>query len=127
MRCNMTYQELEDHLLFFSKAEDDYGKLKQKSYLSEYDSERMGFISGDLHETGEILRHAFQDTEEMYNNIMLFLQKNCPNSYNIIKTNLEMDPDKYATLYDLLIGVNIKREDDVYFPTKLTRTIRIYK
>lgn len=123
----MKYNDLEDTLLYFNTTESDYEKYKNKSYLSEWESEQMGFISGEIHETAEILRGAFTDTKETYDNIMLFLQKHCPNSYNIIKNNLQSNPNKYTTLYDLCIEVNMKREDDIYFPTKLTKQVSIYK
>ena len=123
----MNYNELEDLLDYFNHMENEYGKLKQKSNLCENDYEQMGCISGELHETVEILRSAFVNTKEMYNNIMQYIQNHCPNSYKIITNNLNNNASKYTRLYDLLIEVNMKREDNVYFPTKLTQTVGVYR
>lgn len=123
----MTYTELEDSLIYFNAMEDNYGRIKSKSHLSENDFEQMGFISGEIVETAEILKHGLPDSKESFELITKFLEENCPNTFSIITANLDSNSDKYETLYDLLVEINIKREDNFYFPTKIMEGIRIYK
>ena len=120
----MTYTELEEHLLFFDKASKDYEKYSRGT--SEYDQECAGFISGDLYETHEILFHALSDSKENFEVITKFLEEHCPNTFSIMIANLDSNPDKYETLYDICNDINIRKEDNFEFPIECLQKIRIY-
>lgn len=121
----MTYQELEDQLVFFDKASKDYEKYSRGR--SEYDMECAGFISGDLHETHEILKYALNDSRENFDSITKFFEEHCPNTFNLMIANLDSNADKYETLYDLCKEINIRKEDNFEFPVDCLQKIRIYR
>lgn len=121
----MKYTELEEHLLFFDKASKDYEKYSRGN--SEQDQENAGFISGDLHETHEILIYGLSDSKENFEAVTQFLEEHCPNSFNLMIANLDSNVDKYETLYDLCKEINIRKEDNFEFPVDCLQKIKIYK
>ena len=121
----MKYSELEEHLVFFDKAIKDYEKASKGT--TEYELEQAGFISGDLNETHEILKSALNDSRENFDIVTKFLEEHCPNSFSIMIANLDSNPDKYETLYDLCKEINIRKEDNFEFPIDCLQKIKIYK
>lgn len=121
----MKYSELEEHLMFFNAASKDYEKYSQGS--SEHDKECAGLILGDLHETHEFLLYALTDSKENFEIVNRFFEEHCPNTFNIMIANLDSNDDKYESLYDLYIEINIKREDNFEFPVDCLKKIKIYK
>ena len=121
----MKYVELEEQLLFFSKASKDYEKASRGH--SEYEMEQTGFISGDLHETHESLKYALTDSRENFEAITKFFEEHCPNTFSLMIANLDSNSDKYETLYDLCREINIRKEDDIEFPVDCLQKISIYR
>lgn len=121
----MNYSELESHLIYFSVMENKYGEIDNKRIKDEIDYEQLGCISGELHETAEILRGSLTDTKENFDLIIRFLKASCPNTYDIVIDKIK--DTRYKTLYDVLCEINMKREDDFYFPTKIMKQISIYR
>lgn len=121
----MKYSELEDQLVFFDTTSKDYEVYSKGK--SEDDSEKAGFISGDLHETHESLKYSLSDSKEHFQIVCQFLETHCPNSFYIMIANLDSNPDKYETLYDLCKEINIRKEDNFEFPIDCLQKIRIYK
>lgn len=121
----MQFTELEEHLTFFDKASKDYEKYSRGT--SENDMECAGFISGDLHETHEILIHALIDSKENFDSVTKFLEEHCPNTFSIMISNLDSNSNKYETLYDLCSEINIRKEDNFEFPVDCLKKIKIYK
>lgn len=121
----MKYNELEEHLTFFDHAYKDYEKYSRGR--TEEDQEKAGFISGDLHETHEILMYGLTDSRENFEAATQFLEEYCPNTFNLMIANLDSNQDKYETLYDLCREINIRKEDNFEFPIDCLQKIRIYK
>lgn len=121
----MTYEELSEHLIFFDKASKDYEKYSRGN--SEYDQECAGSISGDLHETHEILMYGISDSKEHFEIVNKAISFLCPNTFEIMIANLDSDPNKYETLYDLCKDIDIKKEDNWIFPKDCLKKIKIYK
>lgn len=121
----MKYSELEEHLVFFDKAIKDYEKASKGT--TEYELEQAGFISGDLNETHEILKSALNDSRENFDIVTKFLEEHCPNSFSIMISNLDSNPTKYETLYDICVEINIRKEDNFEFPIDCLKQIKIYK
>lgn len=121
----MTYQELEDNLIFIDKASRDYEKYSQGR--TEEDQENAGFVSGYIAEAHAILQHGLFDSKENFELVTRFLEEHCPNSFNIMIANLDSNPNKYETLYDLCIEVNIRKEDNFEFDTDCLKQVKIYK
>lgn len=121
----MKYEDLVEHLMFYDKASKDYLKYSQGS--SEYDQECAGFISGDLHETYEIIHSSLGNSKENFDMITKFIEEHCPNSFNIMISKLDSTPDNYITLYDLCREINFRREDNFIFPTECLDRIKIYR
>jgi hypothetical protein len=121
----MQYAELEEHLTFFDNAAKAYEQYSHGN--SENDMEYAGFISGDLHETHEILLYALSDSRENYDAVTKFLEEHCPNTFNIMIANLASRPDDYEALYDLCREINIRKEDNFEFPEDCLQKIKIYK
>ena len=121
----MKYPELEEHLLFFDKASKDYEKYSHGQ--SEYEMECAGFVSGDLHETHEMLKYALSDSKENFEVVTQFLEEHCPNSFSLMIANLDSNVDKYETLYDLCMEINIRKEDNFEFPVDCLQKIKIYR
>lgn len=122
----MTYEDLKENLLYYNKAVTDYKRIKQQPN-TERNQEQLGFISGELYETTEMIKHAMTDTIDNFNNITRFLEEYCPNSFSIMIANLDSIPDKYETLYDICMEINIKNEDNFEFPVDCIKAIKIYK
>lgn len=121
----MKYEDLVEHLKFYDKASKDY--LKYSQGRSEYDQECAGFISGDLHETYEIIHSSLGNSKENFDMITKFIEEHCPNSFNIMISKLDSTPDNYFTLYDLCREINFRREDNFIFPTECLDRIKIYR
>jgi len=121
----MQYTELEEQLMFFDNASKDYEKYSRGT--SENDMECAGFLSGDLHETHEMLKYALSDSKENFESVTKFLEEHCPNSFSIMIANLDSNADKYETLYDLCKEINIRKEDNFEFPIDCLQKISIYK
>ena len=121
----MQYTELEEQLTFFDKASKDLELYSQAR--TEWEHENAGFISGDLHETHEILLYALSDSRENYDAVTRFLEEHCPNTFNLMIANLDSRPDDYETLYDLCREINIRKEDNFEFPVDCLQKIKIYK
>jgi len=121
----MQYTELEEHLTFFDKASKDYETYSKGT--SENDMECAGSISGDLHETHEILMYGLSDSKENFESVTKFLEEYCPNTFSLMIANLDSRPDDYETLYDLCREINIRKEDNFEFPVDCLQKIHIYK
>lgn len=120
----MQYSELEDNLIYYNKAAIDYAKVSNGR--SEYEQEQAGFISGELHETHEILLYSLTDSRENFEAVSRFLEEHCPNAFSIMTDNLEHNPTKYNTLYDLCREIDIRRTDGFEFPIECLKKIKIY-
>lgn len=121
----MKYSELEEHLVFFDKANRDYEKVCNS--VSEADKEDAGFISGELYEVSEILNTELTDSKEHFEIVNKAISFLCPNTFEIMIANLDSNSDKYETLYDLCKDIDIRKEDNWIFPKECLKKIRIYK
>lgn len=121
----MKYSELEEHLVFFDYATKDYEKYRK--IPGEDAAEKCGFISGHLYEKHEILMYGLIDSKENFDSVTKFLEEHCPNTFSIMIANLDSNPDKYETLYDLCKEINIRKEDNFEFPIDCLQKIKIYK
>ena len=120
-----TYEDIKDKLIFFNKASKDYDALRNAK--TEFEQEQAGFISGHLYETHEYLKYALSNSKENFEIITKFLEEVCPNTFSIMIANLDSNPDKYETLYDLCKDINVKKEDNFDFPVDCLQKITIYK
>lgn len=120
----MKYQELEEALLRLDKYDKDLERANRGN--SESSHEEAGFISGFAYELYENIKYSLVDSEENFKSVMKFLRLHCPNSYNLVKDKLNRNISKYETLYDVCIEINIRREDNIDFPTDCLTRIKIY-
>ena len=97
----MRYSEFEDICI-------EYNKLKQNNSNEEPDFQTL------------------VNSKENFELATRFLDEHCPNTFNIMIANLDSNPTKYETLYDLCKEIDIKKEDNFYFPIKCLVSIKIY-
>ena len=121
----MTYQELEDHLVFFDKASKDYEKFSRGR--TEEEQEKAGFVSGHLYETHEILKYALSDSRENFESITKFFASSIGISNPILTISDASSIDSSTKLFSfsfpfkISIASNTSRE----FPTDVPRGIFI--
>ena len=72
------------------------------------------------------LNNELTDTRENFELITIFLQKHCPNTFEIMIANLDSNQNKYETLYDLCREINMNAEDNFHFPIDCIKKIQIY-
>lgn len=116
----MTYQEFEEKLLEFNKVRLD--RSASVSHGPGHQS-RMA-VYKFLAEN-----RSLPDTKENFELVTRFLEEHCPNTFNIMISTLDSNPDNYETLYDLLneVGYTYKNDGFVLPPLDYFENIRIYR
>lgn len=120
----MTYNYLSDQLLQYNKLTQDCLRIAGSDV--EYAQPQVRYILGELVELTEVLTYILTDSKDNFNYVTQFLEEHCPNSFSIMIANLDSNPDKYETLFDLCAEIDIKKEDNFEFPIKCLKKIQIY-